>query len=169
VTPAELIKRLMAETSVDGWSALLHPDVEHQWLPGGAVHRGLSETRAYAEQAIHDADRPEPVPLSITEAGDRAVVRGQLRFVQRAGERPYVRTQAAAWLVTVQDDRLRRVEAFSSWEDAEKAAAFTADEETRHHRLGARWLLVARDRLGRFPVYTRAALAPMAELVDAPG
>ena len=68
------------------------------------------------------------------------MVRGQLTFVRRVGEKAFTSVEAAAWLVKVEGGKLRSVRAFRNAPEAERAAAFSAEEPTRDHLLG-RFLL----------------------------
>ena len=115
MTPADLIEQLMVLTDVDEFLGYLHPDAEYQPLPDSPVYRGLTEIRAWAEHEAADPARAQPLPVSVTETVDKAVVRGQVRFVRGTVERRHSVLEVAAWVVTVSDGKLRRVEAFSSW------------------------------------------------------
>ena len=136
MSPADLVEQLMTLTSVEEFLAFMHPDAEYQPFPGVPVMHGLSEIRAYAEHAVGDPDRPQALPVSVTETSDTAVVRGQVRFIRGPVAKRHNVLEVAAWVVTVSDDKLRRVEAFSSWSAAETAAGLTATPSRRDRRLG---------------------------------
>ena len=136
VTPADLIEQMLALTEVDEVMAFLHADAEYQSLPDAPVYRGLTEIRAWAEHEAADPGRPQALPVSITESVDKAVVRGQVKFVRGTVERRHSVLEVAAWVVTVSDGKLRRVEAFSSWDAADAAAGFAGGDTTRGRRLG---------------------------------
>jgi hypothetical protein len=74
--------------------------------------------------------------VSVTETADRAVIRGQVRYIRGSVEKRHNVLEIAAWVVTVSDGKLRRVEAFSSWGAADTAADLAADGGTRRHRFG---------------------------------
>jgi ketosteroid isomerase-like protein len=135
-SPGDLVATLMEQETVEDWIAYLHPDAEYQPLPDAPVYRGLTEIREWARGAIADPKRPEPLPMSLTETADKAVVRGQVRFSRGTGERLHHVFELAAWVVTVSDGKLRRVEAFSSWDTAEKAVGIESAREPRTRRLG---------------------------------
>ncbi len=135
-TPTELIERMLALTDVDEFLALVHPDAEYQPRPGDPVYHGLAEIREWAEHEAADPTRPQPLPVSVTETADRAVIRGQLRFIRGSVEKRHNVFEIAAWVVTVSDGKLRRVEAFSTWTAADAAADLPADGATRDHRFG---------------------------------
>src|SRR5215208_5205511 len=136
VTPADLIERLIALTEVEEFIGLVHPDAEYQPLPDAPVYRGLTEIREYAEHAAADPIRPQAMPVSVTETVDKAVVRGQVRFVRGTVARRHNVLEVAAWVVTVSDGKLRRVEAFSSWDAADAAAGLPGQGRARTRRLG---------------------------------
>ena len=136
ITPGDLVEVLLAQDTVEGWIAFLDPEAEYQPRPGGPVYRGLAEIRRWAEQEIADPRRPEPLPVSLIEMSDKAVVRGHLRFPRGTEEKPHHVLELAAWVVTVADGRLRRVEAFSSWSAAEQAAGLASGPGTAGRRLG---------------------------------
>jgi ketosteroid isomerase-like protein len=144
MTPGDLVEQLMAQTTVEGWIAYLHADAEYQPLPGAPVLRGLDEIREWAEREAADPDRPEVLPVSVTESAHTAVVRGQLRFVRGTTEKRHSVLEVAAWVVTVSDGRLRRVEAFSSWSAAEDSAGIVSDGSRRDRRLGRGFQLMLR-------------------------
>ena len=135
-TPTELIERLLAMTEVDEFLALVHPDAEYQPWPDTRVYRGIAEIREWAEQEAADPARPQALPVTVTERADRAVIRGQLRYIRGSVEKRHNVLEVAAWVVTVSDGKLRRVEAFSSWGAADAAADLPADGATRDHRFG---------------------------------
>jgi ketosteroid isomerase-like protein len=134
----------MSQTSVDDWLAFLHPQAEYQPFPDEPIYRGLTEIRRWAEKAASNADRPQPSVVSVSETADRAVVRAQLGLTRETGETRYLAWEPAAWVVTVADGKLRRVEAFSDWAHAERAAGFTADDRVREHRWGSGPLMMLR-------------------------
>jgi hypothetical protein len=136
VTPTELIERMMALTEVEDFLRFLHPDAEYQPFPDSPVYRGLAEIKEWAEIEAADPARPRALPVSVTESADRAVIRGQVRFIRGSVEKRHNVFEVAAWVVTVSDDKLRRVEAFSSWGDADAAADLGATGGTREHRFG---------------------------------
>jgi ketosteroid isomerase-like protein len=136
VTPTELIERMMALTEVEDFLALVHPDAEYQPRPDAPVYRGLAEIREWAEHEVADPIRPKPLPVSVTETADRAVIRGQIRFIRGSVEKRHNVLEIAAWVVTVSDGKLRRLEAFSSWGEADAAADLGAAGGTRQRRLG---------------------------------
>ena len=74
--------------------------------------------------------------MSITELADTAVIRGQVKFLRGSAEKRHNVLEVAAWVVTVSDDKLRRVEAFSSWSAADAAAGIEAGGAARVRRLG---------------------------------
>ena len=135
-TPTELIERMLAMTEVDEFLALVHPDAECQPRPDAPVYHGLAEIREWAEHEAADPARPQALPVSVTETADRAVIRGQLRYIRGSVEKRHNVLEVAAWVVTVSDGKLRRVEAFSSWGAADAAADLPADGATRDHRFG---------------------------------
>ena len=135
-TPAELIERIMASTEVEEFLALVHPDADYQPRPEAPVYHGLDEIREWAVHEAADPARPEALPVSVTETADRAVVRGQVRYVRGSDERRHNVLEIAAWVVTVSDGKLRRVDAFSSWGAADAAADLPAQGGTRERRLG---------------------------------
>ena len=135
-TPNELIERMMELTEVDEFLALVHPDAEYQPRPDTPVYRGLAEIREWAEHEAADPTRPQALPVSVTETADRAVIRGQVRYIRGSVEKRHNVLEVAAWVVTVSDGKLRRVEAFSSWSAAEAAADLGAAGGTREHRFG---------------------------------
>jgi hypothetical protein len=136
MSPADLVERMMALTSVEDWLAFVHQDAEYQPLPGAPVYRGLAEIREYAEHQSANPIRPTVLPVSVTETVDQAVVRGQVRFVRGTLEKRHNVLEVAAWVVTFRHDKLRRVEAFSSWSAAEDAAGLDSDGRRRDRRLG---------------------------------
>jgi ketosteroid isomerase-like protein len=136
VTPADLIELLLAQTNVEGFMDYLHPEAEYQPLPDAPVLRGAAEIRRWAEHAAADPVRPEALPMSVTETADKAVVRGQVRFIRGTAEKRHNVLEVAAWVVTVDDGRLRRLEAFSSWSAAETAAGVADAGGGRIRRLG---------------------------------
>ena len=136
MTPADLIERLMTLTDVEEFLTFLHPDAEYQPFHDAPVYHGLAEIREWAVQEAADPARPQALPVSITETADTAVIRGQVRFVRGTAEKRHSVLEVAAWVVTVSDDKLRRVEAFSSWGAADAAAGFTAGGTRRDRRLG---------------------------------
>ena len=144
MSPADLVECMIAQTSVEDWLRFLHPDAEYQPLPGAPVYRGLAEIREWAEGELADPARPEPLPVSVTEVDEKAVVRGQVRFAGGSGERRHHVLEVAAWVVTFSDGKLRRVEAFSKWGDAEAAAGITGDERGAARRLGPGFSLLLR-------------------------
>ena len=149
MTPADLVERLLAQTNVEDWLAYLHPDAEYQPLPGAPVYRGLAEIKQWADAQAADPSRPEPLPLSVTEIADKAVIQGQVRFVGGKGERRHHVLEVAAWLATFSDGKLRRVEAFSSWSEAEAAAGITCTDRPSARRLGPGFHLLLRRVLAR--------------------
>jgi ketosteroid isomerase-like protein len=142
MTPADIIEQMMALTSVEEWLELVHPDAEYQPLPDAPVYRGLAEIRRFAEHEAADPTRPQPLLVSVTETGDRAVVRGQVRFIRGTVEKRHNVLEVAAWVVTFSDGKLRRTEAFSSWSAAEDAAGIAADGRRRDRRLGGGFQLL---------------------------
>ena len=135
-TPTELIERMMALTDVEDFLALVHPDAEYQPRPEAPVYRGLAEIREWAVHEAADPARPQALPVSVTERADRAVIRGQVKYVRGNVEKRHNVLEIAAWVVTVSDGKLRRVEAFSSWGAADTAADLEADGGTRRRRFG---------------------------------
>jgi hypothetical protein len=135
-TPIEMIERLMALTEVEEFLALVHPQADYQPRPEAPTYHGLAEIRAWAEHEAADPVRPQPLPVSVTETADRAVIRGQVRYIRGSVEKRHNVVETAAWVVTLSDGKLRRVEAFSSWDAADAAAGLDADAGTRRHRLG---------------------------------
>ena len=69
-------------------------------------------------------------------ARPRFVIRGHVRYIRGSVERRHNVLEIAAWVVTVSDGKLRRVEAFSSWGAADAAADLGSGGGTREHRLG---------------------------------
>jgi ketosteroid isomerase-like protein len=136
VTPTELIEQMMALTEVEDFLAFVHPDAEYQPRPGAPVYRGLAEIREWAEHEVADPARPKPLPVSVTESTDRAVIRGQISFTRGSDEKRHKVLEIAAWVVTVSDGKLRRLEAFSNWSEADAAAELGPAGGTRHRRLG---------------------------------
>jgi ketosteroid isomerase-like protein len=149
-TPTELIEQMMALTEVEEFLALVHPDAEYQPRPDAPVYHGLAEIRAWAEHEAADPVRPQPLPVSVTETANRAVIRGQVRYVRGSVEKRHNVLEVAAWVVTFSDGKLRRVEAFSSWSAADAAADLEADGGTREHRIGRGLQLLVRLRPRRF-------------------
>jgi hypothetical protein len=145
-TPTELIERMMALTEVEEFLALVHPDAEYQPRPEAPVYHGLDEIREWALHEAADPARPQALPVSVTETDDRAVVRGQVRYIRGNVEKRHNVLEIAAWVVTVSDGKLRRVEAFSSWSAADAAADLAAQGGTRKHRLGGGLQLLQRLR-----------------------
>jgi ketosteroid isomerase-like protein len=148
MTPADLVEQMLALKSVEEWLAFLHPDAEYQPLPGAPVYRGLAEIREYAERKAADPARPQALPVSVSETVDTAVVRGQVRFIRGGVAKRHNVLEVAAWVVTFNDGKLRRVEAFPSWSAADAAAGITAEGHRRDRRLG-RGLQLLLGRRGR--------------------
>jgi hypothetical protein len=136
VTPADLIERLMTLTDVEEFLEYLHPDAEYQPFHDAPVFHGLAEIREWAVREAADPARPQALPVSITETADTAVIRGQVRFLRGTVDKRHSVLEVAAWVVTVSDDKLRRVEAFSSWDAADAAAGIAAAGGARVRRLG---------------------------------
>ncbi|MEA2124158.1 MAG: hypothetical protein QOI80_940 [Solirubrobacteraceae bacterium] len=147
MTPTELIERMMALTEVEDFLAFVHPDAEYQPRPDAPVYRGLAEIRDWAEHEAADPVRPRALPVSVTETDDRAVIRGQVRYIRGSVEKRHNVLEMAAWVVTVSDGKLRRVEAFSSWSAADAAADLESAAGTRRRRFGGGLQLL----LGRPP------------------
>ncbi len=137
MTPADLVERLMTLTDVEEFLAYLHPDADYQPFHDAPVFHGLAEIREWAVREAADPTRPQALPVSITETADTAVIRGQVRFLRGSVEKRHSVLEVAAWVVTVRDDKLRRVEAFSSWSAADAAAGIAAGGGTRVRRLGS--------------------------------
>jgi tellurite resistance protein len=148
VTPTELIEKLLALTEVEDFLGFLHPDAEYQPFPDAPVYRGLAEIREWAEHEAADPVRATALPMSVTETADRAVIRGQIRFIRGSLEKRHNVIEVAAWVVAISDGKLRRVEAFSSWGAADAAADLAADGATRERRFsrGLQLLLGLRPR-----------------------
>jgi hypothetical protein len=135
-TAGDLVEELMQQETVEGWIAFLHPEAEYQPLPDGPVYRGLTEIREWAELALADPGWPEAQPVSLVETADKAVVHGTLRFARGTDEKKHYVVAPAAWVVTISEGRLRRVEAFSEWPAAERAAGIAVADDTPSRRLG---------------------------------
>ena len=150
----------MALTDVDEFLALVHPDAEYQPRPGAPVYHGLAEIREWAEHEAADPARPQPLPVSVTETADRAVIRGQVEFIRGSVEKRHNVLEVAAWVVTFSDGKLRRVEAFSSWGAADAAADLPADGGTRDHRFGRRPAAAAGLRPRRLALGYRRGSSP---------
>jgi ketosteroid isomerase-like protein len=135
-TAGDLIETLMKQQTVEDWIAFMHPDAEYQPLPDAPVYQGLTVIREWAETELANPSRPLPLPLSLSETADKAVVRGHVRFARGTDAKGYHVVEPAAWVVTVSDGKLRRVQAFSSWSAAEKAAGIAVGSDTPSRRLG---------------------------------
>ena len=136
MTPADLIERMMTLTDVEEFLAFMHPEAEYQPFHDAPVYRGLAEIREWAVHEAADPARPQALPVSITETADTAVIRGQVKFLRGTSEKRHSVLEVAAWVVTISDDKLRRVEAFSSWGAADAAAGLPSGDETSVRRLG---------------------------------
>jgi hypothetical protein len=132
----DLIEKLMALKTLDEWIACIHPDAQYQPVPNAPVYEGLTQIREWAEKELADPRRPQPLPVSLIEVADKAVIRGQIKFARGPDDKPHHVVEAAAWVVTVREEKLRRVEAFSSWSAAEEAAGIAARPDAPSRRLG---------------------------------
>jgi len=137
VTPADLIERLLTLTDVEEFLEFMHPDADYQPFHDAPVFHGLDEIREWAVREAADPARPQALPVSITELADTAVIRGQVKFQRGPVEKRHNVLEVAAWVVTVSNDKLRRVEAFSSWGAADAAAGIGAGGGTSVRRLGS--------------------------------
>jgi hypothetical protein len=132
----DLVEKLMALETLDEWIACLHPDAQYQPVPNAPVYEGVTQIREWAERELADPRRPQPLPVSLIEMADKAVIRGQIKFARGPDDKPHHVVEAAAWVVTVSDDKLRRVEAFSSWSAAEQAAGIATRPDAHRRRIG---------------------------------
>ena len=135
-TPGDLIETLMKQDTIEDWIEFLHPDAEYQPRPDAPIYRGVSEIRKWAETELANPTRPRPLPLSLIETSDRALVRGHIRYAHGTRSKGHFVVEPAAWVVTVGDGKLRRVEAFSSWNAAERAAGIAVGDDMPSRRLG---------------------------------
>ena len=108
-TPTELIERMMALTEVEDFLA---PSAPGRRVPAAARcprYRGLAEIRAWAVHQAADPVRPQPLPVSVTETADRAVIRGQVRYIRGSVEKRHNVLEIAADLGSGGGTRERRI------------------------------------------------------------
>ena len=112
----------MALTEVEEFLALVHPTPSIR--PGPTRRSSTGSTRSGSGRSTRRPIRPgrrrcrsrsRRPPTGPSSAGRSGYVRG-------SAEKRHNVLEIAAWVVTVSDGKLRRVEAFSSWSAADEAA-----------------------------------------------
>lgn len=136
LTPAEVVAVLATEPPLEERLRFAAPDVEFRPFGSDRTYRGVEAAREYALAQERRVDRPRQRALAVTEVDDKAVVVGQVSHV-RAGS--YVEHVPAAWVFTIRDGRVARMDSYSSWEEARKAAGVGEADRGRERRL-ADWL-----------------------------
>jgi ketosteroid isomerase-like protein len=119
VSPADIVQYLAASPGVDAAMLTMHPDVEHQPLPGEPILYGVGELREYATRRLSSPTAPRSAAISVVERDNDALVLGQ---ISHNHDGRYVEHRPAAWIVTVRDARVVRVRAFSDWSRARREA-----------------------------------------------
>jgi ketosteroid isomerase-like protein len=153
--PVDIVERLcsLGHERLAESLALLHPDAEFVPDPHGSPMRGHVEIRDYVAREIRrlGTPLPEAIILTLTEAGDRVLVYGQLRLARGGADRSHVEVRPIAWVYEVDGDRVSRVTVYPDFEQAREAAG-VAPETAPTRRLHDGWLLSS--------VYRRLAARP---------
>jgi ketosteroid isomerase-like protein len=135
----ELVKRSFEAISawdIEGLLRLYHPEIELLPLTGTRVdsggYRGHEGVRAYLAEAEDLWEVLEPEGSRYEDLGDRVVVGGTCRVRGRVSGAETSPT--CAWMIGVDDGLIVSHRAFSTYEEAEKAARSSAPRRPNRAR-----------------------------------
>lgn len=125
----EVFNRLGADGMVEEfWATDIVMDSTTAELPGASVYRGLEEVREFFASLFSVWEYWEMEPTKILEAGDRvlvfAIVRGRGKASGATAEMDW------AQLLTLQDERVVRIENYTDREKALEAAGLSEPQES---------------------------------------
>jgi hypothetical protein len=126
--PAEIVERLIdAEDQEAETFRLLTSDAEVRPFGRDEFLHGLPAIERYA--AATADERPTLRGFTLYEVGENAIVLTQLGVPRGEGSKRYIEAVSVGWVVTFSDERIARIVAYPSWQEARAAGGLTPERE----------------------------------------